>query len=108
MHANQPSPVRKVQLISRRYSRPALADLRATLGRPQDIVESPHLTLAEKVFLLRDWAYDACELAVAEEEGMGGGVASDVYSVMSALNQLTGGCDVEHTSPTKHAAFAVR
>ncbi len=55
--------------------------------------------------LLLDWAYDACELAVAEEEGMVGGVASDVYSVMSALNEVTAGFDVEHTGPTKHAAF---
>jgi hypothetical protein len=60
-----------------------------------------------RVATLCRWAYDATELAVAEEEGMGGGEPSDLSTVLKALVTVTGGFDVEHTGPTKHAGFCV-
>ncbi len=72
--------------------------------RPRDVVDDPRLTLVQKSDALANWAYDACELDVAEEEGMGGGVPSESYAVISALNLLTQGNVSEYSSPTKHAA----
>ncbi len=51
--------------------------------------------------MLRCWAYDASELAVAEEEGMLGGEPSRLAQVLSVLDVLTDGFDVEHSPPTK-------
>jgi hypothetical protein len=53
------------------------------------------------------WTYDATELAVAEEEGMNGGEASNLHRVLNALVSITGGFNVEHTGPTKHAGFCI-
>ncbi|HUW80085.1 MAG TPA: hypothetical protein VMV54_04210 [Acidocella sp.] len=53
------------------------------------------------------WAYDAAELAVAEEEGMHGGEASNHHDVLNALVSITGGFDAEHIGPTKHAGFRI-
>jgi hypothetical protein len=53
------------------------------------------------------WAYDATELEVAEEEGIGGGQSSKLYMAFNELVSITGGFDAEHTGPTKHAGFYI-
>ena len=68
---------------------------------PEELCDYPGLTREQKIEILRRWAYDASELAVAEEEGMVGGEPSLVARVLSALNSLTDGYDVEHSPPTK-------
>jgi hypothetical protein len=68
---------------------------------PEDLRDYGGLTRAQKVELLRRWAYDASELAVAEEEGMTGGEPSLLARILSVLDALTGGYDVEHSPPTK-------
>jgi len=85
----------------------AILDPASFFRWPEDVVRHPRLVLAEKIEILCRWAYDATELAVAEEEGMGGGEPSEIHAVMAALGRVTGGFDVEHTGPTKHAAFCV-
>ena len=55
----------------------------------------------QKIEILCRWAYDASELAVAEEEGMTGGETSLLARVLEVLNALTGGYDAEHSPPTK-------
>jgi hypothetical protein len=40
---------------------------------PEDVLAEPTLTEAEKVEVLRVWAYDATEAGVTLEEGMPGG-----------------------------------
>ena len=105
MQAARQFQIEKSSVTSQACRRSGPSNSRTAFKSPQDVVENRNLTSAEKVLLLLDWAYDACELAVAEEEGMAGGVASEVYSVISALNEVTAGFDVEHTGPTKHAAF---
>ncbi len=107
MQAVRKLHLQKSSVTPRAHRRPGPSSSRTAFKSPQDVAGNRDLTSAEKVLLLLDWAYDACELAVAEEEGMVGGVASEIYSVMCALNEVTAGFDVEHTSPTKHAAFAV-
>lgn len=68
---------------------------------PESLRDHPGLTQAQKIDLLRRWAYDASELAVAEEEGMQNGEDTLLARVLSILNELTGGYDVEHSPPTK-------
>lgn len=38
--------------------------------RPADVLRDDELTRAEKIDILRRWAYDEREMAVAEEENM--------------------------------------
>jgi hypothetical protein len=68
---------------------------------PEALCDHPGLKREQKIEILRRWAYDASELAVAEEEGMVGGEPTLVGRVLSALNSLTDGFDVEHSPPTK-------
>lgn len=91
------------------------AELSRALLDPASIFESPDelLRLGSisndlKVEILSSWAYDASELAVAEEEGMDGGEGSCIESVMEALDGITGGFDTEHIAPTKHGGFCAR
>lgn len=90
------------------YLDKVLFDPASMFCRPQDVADDPNLALEQKIKILCQWAYDASELAVAEEEGMNGGNPNDVHAVMLALHQAINGIDAEHTSPTKHAATYVR
>ncbi len=82
-------------------------DPASVFPRPQDVVDDPNLEIGQKIEVLCRWAYDASELAVAEEEGMNGGVPNDVHAVMLALHHIMSEVDAGYTSPTKHAATYV-
>ncbi|HVB82460.1 MAG TPA: hypothetical protein VNE82_21235 [Candidatus Binataceae bacterium] len=84
-----------------------LLDPRSSFGRPEDVIGDPRLGRRQKIEILCRWAYDATELAVAEEEGMNGGEASNLRGVLNALVSITGAFDEEHTGPTKHAGFCI-
>ncbi|MBS0366705.1 MAG: hypothetical protein JSR67_12870 [Proteobacteria bacterium] len=87
----------------------ALLDPTGSFGAPQDVVRSTELSRAQKLEVLCLWAYDARELAVAEEEGMpGGSGADDLDAVAAALTSLVSELDGEHAAPTKHAAACLR
>jgi hypothetical protein len=90
----------------RRTFHRALIDPAAAFASPEAVVRDPELSLRNKIEILCRWAYDAAELAVAEEEGMDGGEAPDMSAVLKALDQVTH-VDVQHSAPTKHAAFCV-
>jgi hypothetical protein len=79
----------------------ALLDPGAVFVSPEALRDHAGLTRAQKIELLRRWAYDASELAVAEEEGMQNGEDTPLARVLSVLHELTGGFDVEHSPPTK-------
>lgn len=83
----------------------ALLDPSGTFDSPEELLKSLALSKDRKVEILCLWAYDAAELAVAEEEGMGGGEISQLDAVMSALDGLAGGYDSERVAPTKHRGF---
>lgn len=90
------------------------ADLSQTLldpafayREPESVVRDQTLCAEQKAEVLCRWAYDAIELAVADEEGMSGGDAVDLGRILKALDAVTGGFDTEHTAPTKHAGFCV-
>lgn len=80
----------------------ALLDPGAVFASPEEVLAQDALTDAQKAEVLRCWEYDASELAVAEEEGMGGPEDDILERTVLALDRLTGGVDVEHTGPTKH------
>ena len=85
----------------------ALLDPAAAFASPQEVLNRSDLPTESKIEILCRWAYDAAELAVAEEEGMGGGESNRIGAVLQALDGLIGGFDSEHVAPTKHGGFCV-
>ncbi len=66
----------------------ARLDPTAVFSSPEAVVGHPQLTREEKPDILQRWKYDAFELEVAEEEGMGGGEPSMLEQVLKALAAL--------------------
>ena len=59
------------------------------LPDPQSVIDDANLTVDEKIAKLRRWSYDARELDVANEEGMGGKPRpSNLDAIQDALRQL--------------------
>lgn len=85
----------------------ALLDPTSSFQQPEGVLSPADLGRQERIEILCRWAYDATELAVAEEEGMSGGQSMDLSRIVRALDVVTGGFDAEHTAPTKHAGFCV-
>ncbi|GAB4368578.1 MAG: hypothetical protein Kow00114_27930 [Kiloniellaceae bacterium] len=56
--------------------------------KPDDVLADERLSDGEKRRILESWERDARELAVAEEENMGGGEPSQLDSVLQALAKL--------------------
>ena len=81
--------------------RQALLDPGSVFDSPEAVLHASTLTQSQKIEILRPWAYDARELAVAEEEGMILDQPSLLHRVLLALEQLGANLDLEHTSPTK-------
>ena len=86
----------------------ALLDPGSMFESPEELLRLGSISSDLKIEILSSWAYDASELAVAEEEGMGGGEGSGIEPVIAALDAITGGFDSEHVAPTKHGGFCVR
>ena len=78
----------------------ARLDPGSVFSSPEALRDFRGLTQEQKIELLRRWAYDASELAVAEEEGMSGGEPSHLSRILPRF-MPTGGYDVEHSPPTK-------
>jgi hypothetical protein len=55
---------------------------------PDDVLADTSLSDAQKRRILESWERDARELAVAEEENMGGGEPNDLDRVLQALAKL--------------------
>jgi len=55
---------------------------------PEDVLADTTLSDAQKRRILESWERDARELAVAEEENMGGGEPNDLDRVLQALAKL--------------------
>jgi hypothetical protein len=85
----------------------ALLDPASTFETPQAVLRSTDLSRDQKREILCSWAYDAVELAVAEEEGMAGGEPSQLEAVMRALDGLIHGFHAERVAPTKHGAVCL-
>lgn len=85
----------------------AMLNAAAVFTAPAEVLSDARLTYPQKVEILCRWLYDATELSVAEDEGMGGGEPNQVGAVLAALHALTGAVDVEHAAPTKHGALCI-
>ena len=70
--------------------RAALLDPAAVFGSPEEVERDVALGREEKLAILRSWEEDAHELAVAEDESMGGGEPSRLEEVVAARVRLTG------------------
>jgi len=55
---------------------------------PEELCDSPGLSMKVTIDLLQRWAEDARELEVAESEGMAGGKTSLLARILTALNSL--------------------
>ncbi|MCX7355222.1 MAG: hypothetical protein NTY59_10395 [Alphaproteobacteria bacterium] len=55
---------------------------------PQHVLDDHKLTVTQKRKLLEQWEQDARQLAVAEEEGMGGGEESMLHRVKRAMEAV--------------------
>jgi hypothetical protein len=79
----------------------ALLDPTAVFDSPESVLEAGTLTIEQKIEVLRRWAYDAREIAVAEEEGMIADQPSLLHRIQEALIELGFQPDLEHLPPTK-------
>lgn len=73
---------------------------------PKEVLNHPEFTKEQKIEILRSWAYEMNERAVAQEEGM---VAGDepihLDAIHAALHELTGKSNVEQSTPTKQGGI---
>lgn len=79
----------------------ALINPGSIFARPEDVADSPDLSLEDKVRVLRSWEYDSSELAVAEEEGMQGARNGLLRRILLALAGLTDDQEMESVAPSK-------
>ena len=61
---------------------------RTAYEAPADVLADTTLSDAQKRRILESWERDARELAVAEDESMGGGEPNDLHRVLQALAEL--------------------
>ncbi len=83
----------------------ASVDPGAVFSAPEDVLDNMDLTALEKREILRRWAYDVAEMAVAVEEGMPEAGSNDLqHRIFLALGTLPG--DLGETGPTKQHGLA--
>lgn len=78
----------------------------AVFASPRAVLESAELSRRQKIDILQRWAYEAAELAVADEEGMSDGDEDLQRQILLALAALEASSDSEHSGPTKHHGLA--
>lgn len=80
-------------------------DPASVFNRPADVVKDTQLSNQEKIDILRRWAYDEREMAVAEEENMGAAGNTDrsntLEQILKALLELGADTDESQPPPTK-------
>lgn len=77
-----------------------MVDPSSYFGSPDEVLRNAGLSRETKIEILCRWAYDTAELAVAEEEGMGGGEPPDLGAVRRALDEVAG-AGAQSSAPTK-------
>lgn len=83
----------------------ALLDPPTVFDAPADVVSDPRLTKTQKVEILRRWEYDACEISVAEDEGMTSRDGRILREILLALESLVGKLDTNRSPPTKQGGL---
>lgn len=84
----------------------AKLDPASLFKHPRDVLKERSLTHHQKIDVLRRWAYDEREMAVAEEENMAAASDPDKNNVLDeilkALAELGEKGDLPDHPPTKH------
>jgi len=84
----------------------ALLDPPAAFQTPAYVLADNTLTKHQKVEILRRWEYDACEVSVAEDEGMPARDGETLKQILQALRELVGEIDANDTPPTKQGGLS--
>lgn len=84
----------------------ALLDPADVFQAPAAVLSDQTLTTPQKIEILRRWEYDACEVSVAEEEGMPPQNGETLKQILLALHELVGDIDTDKTPPTKQGGLA--
>jgi hypothetical protein len=79
----------------------ALLDPASVFSAPEEVLERDDLTRSQKIQILRRWEYDAREIEVAEEEGMGDDDADTLQRIVLALETLDADSGSAEGPPTK-------
>lgn len=80
----------------------ARADPAAVFETPEQVRDHGGFTVDEKIEILKRWAYDGAEAAVACEEGMPGDARDDFQQrIFVALEALGGDAALDPAGPTK-------
>ena len=66
----------------------ARADPASVFTSPDAVLADERFADPEKIEILRQWAYDADQLAIAECEGMAGGEPAMLGRVLAALHEM--------------------
>ena len=83
-----------------------LLDPAASFRSPADVLASEAFDRQDKIEILRRWEYDAVEMSVASDEGMTGPNGAELLQqIVSALRELSGDIDTDHTPPTKQGGL---
>ncbi len=86
--------------------RAALLDPSSVFPRPAAVLSDKTLSKDQKVEVLRRWEYDACEVSVAEDEGMPAQDGEVLRQILEALQVLVGEIDTDDTPPTKQGGLS--
>ena len=88
--------------------RAAILDPAAVFDSPEEVERDATLSPEEKLAILQSWEEDAHELAVAEDESMGGGEPNRLAEVVAARARITGAQESASAAREKGAASAGR
>ena len=84
----------------------AILDPPSVFDTPQDVLTDEDLTTSQRIEILRRWEYDACEVSVAEDEGMPARNGEVLRQILQALQKLVGDIDTSETPPTKQGGLS--
>lgn len=85
--------------------RTALLDPPSVFQSPADVLADQTRPKSQKIEILRRWEYDACEISVAEEEGMPAQNGEMLQQILQALHELGVNVDTDKTPPTKQGGL---
>ncbi|MGJ8590458.1 MAG: hypothetical protein ACSHXW_20405 [Yoonia sp.] len=83
-----------------------MLDLPSVFDTPQDVLTDEYLKTSQRNEILRRWEYDACEVSVAEDEGMQARNGDALKQILQALQDLVGDIDSSETPPTKQGGLS--
>ncbi len=84
----------------------AILDPPSIFDMPEDVLTDESLTTSQRIEILRRWEYDACEVSVAEDEGMPARNGETLQQILQALQKLVGDIDSSETPPTKQGGLS--